>query len=334
MAKQIKVSEKKKVSKKASVSKRSSGPVQKVKMSGGDSTAVTPDEIDEYREDEIKEMARDIPEVRFRHSSKFTDDEDKIIAAGLMDHRPVYKIAMALRCSRQLLKKHIDESPELAQVALDAYGREQDEVEEGIQRLKAMTHPQALLWLAERLLPEKYGKDRSVGEEDDTRIIIGAIPEEDLVKGDEILAEAASKPPEAGLAAMLDQRAMAEIDDKIRKKKGQDEGPSLDAVILDILGKSGTVDSSEKEMAKSVPKEAGGGGKANGSHASQGAPSQNGQSKRIDSQQQVQQQLPQAPAPELGSFLNDGLYGGPGRGGDYDGFDGDGDGGSAGMDFI
>lgn len=204
-------------------------------------------EIDVYHEEEIKAIAQEAPEVRFKHSSHFTDDEDKIIASSLMDGIALYRIAATLRCHRTTLRRHIDESPELTAIALEALEKEKDEIDEGIQYLRRNRHPAALLWLAERLMPEKYGKDRQTEEEDDTRIVIGAIPEDDIAEGDRILEEAASKPPEAELSAMLDQRALEAVEKKSAGKDGED-APSLDqAIAMQLMAASAAPSQSDRD---------------------------------------------------------------------------------------
>lgn len=174
---------------------------------------IEPDEIDcpldpEWAE-KIKELARQTPEVRWQHSSHFTQEEDRIIAAGLASLTAIYKIAQTIRCSRQTLVKHIEATPILAQLRAENEGTRRDQLQEGIDELVRLRHPAVIMWGAEKLLSDVYGKDRAAEEEDDSKLIIGEIPETDIAEADAILAQAAVAPPEVGLSAMLDDRVNA-----------------------------------------------------------------------------------------------------------------------------
>ena len=174
---------------------------------------VEPDEIDcpldpEWAE-KIKELARQTPEVRWQHSSHFTQEEDRIIAAGLASLTAIYKIAQTIRCSRQTLVKHIEATPILAQLRAENEGTRRDQLQEGIDELVRLRHPAVIMWGAEKLLSDVYGKDRAAEEEDDSKLIIGEIPETDIAEADAILAQAAVAPPKVGLSAMLDDRVNA-----------------------------------------------------------------------------------------------------------------------------
>lgn len=154
----------------------------------------------------IKQMARDTPETRWRHSSHFSQDEDRIIAAGLVSLTAVYKIAQTLHCDRHTLQKHIEEDPMLSQLLADQNLTRREKVQEGVDQLVEIHHPNVIMWAAEHLLSDVYGKDKQMNEEDDSVLVIGEIPESSLAEADAILAAAAETPPEVGLTAMLDER--------------------------------------------------------------------------------------------------------------------------------
>lgn len=165
-----------------------------------------PVQVDQSYAEKLRQIAKETPEVRFRHSKFYTKDEDCIIAASLAALIPIYKIAETIHCSRQALLRHIENTPILAQLNADRLGKRCDMVEEGLDELTRLRHPSVLMWRAEKLLSNVYGKDRQAEEEDDSILVIGEIPEEGIAEGDAILAEAASKPPEVGLTALLDDR--------------------------------------------------------------------------------------------------------------------------------
>lgn len=207
------------------------GAVEEKTPAGATDTNGNPIEVEEIQDPEhlekLKEAARVAPTVVWRHPSKFNSYEDKIIAAALLTRQPIYKICETIRCSRSTLLKHIEEDDDLRMIREDVKGMECDRIEEGIEELVDMRHPGVLMWKAEKLLPHKYGKDRAVEEEDDSRIVLGIIPEEELVAADRLLEEAASKPPEAGLAALLDVEAMKKVEDAVSGKQKEDSAPTL-----------------------------------------------------------------------------------------------------------
>lgn len=208
-----------------------------------------------YDKEKIANLAKAAPRTMFRHPSTFTPDEDKLIAAEIYNRKPLYRIAAILHCSYKHLKKHIDNTPELVDMVEDAREREKIDIEQGLDELVNMRHPAVLMWKAEKLIPEKYGKEAKVQEEDDTRIVIGAIPEEDLLEADKILEEAAEKPPEAGLTAMLDSRVKQEIDKSVgaAEDDGYDEDTgSLDGTNVSVKKMPIVVSHSEPILASSV----------------------------------------------------------------------------------
>ena len=154
----------------------------------------------------IKQMARDTPETRWRHSSHFSQDEDRIIAAGITSLTSLYKIAQTLRCDRRTLQKHIESDPLLSQMLADQNQTRREKIQEGIDQLVEIHHPNVIMWAAEHQLSDIYGKDKQMNEEDDSVLVIGEIPESSLSEADAILAAAAETPPEVGLTAMLDER--------------------------------------------------------------------------------------------------------------------------------
>lgn len=165
-----------------------------------------PVQIDEDYAERLRQIAKETPEVRFRHSKFYTKEEDRIIAASLAALIPIYKIAETIHCTRQALARHIENTPVLAQLNADRLGRRCDMVEEGLDELTRLRHPAVLMWRAEKLLSNIYGKERQMEEEDDSVLVIGEIPEAGIAEGDAILAAAAEKPPEVGLSALLDDR--------------------------------------------------------------------------------------------------------------------------------
>ena len=65
------------------------------------------DEMSEEYRRYIKEKVAALPIVRYHRRAPFTEDEKKIIAAGLMSRQAHYKIAQVLRCSYAKIDKAI-----------------------------------------------------------------------------------------------------------------------------------------------------------------------------------------------------------------------------------
>jgi len=151
----------------------------------------------------IAEILENTPEVRFRHPKVFSDDEDKIIAAGLASRTALYRIAESIHCSRSLLVKHIEADPCLSQIRADSLDKEMDQVDEALDDLVRLRCASAVIWKAEKLMRQKYGAAGMANQEDDTRIVIGQIPDDDIQSADEILANANGAPHEVGVSALL-----------------------------------------------------------------------------------------------------------------------------------
>ena len=202
---------------------------------------------DKYDERHIKFLLEKIPvDIRFKHSPRFTDEENMIIASSLALRTPLYKIARQIRCTRQGLEKHIHNTPVLEGLYQEWKIIEKEDIEEAINECVARRVPAVIMWKAEKILPEKYGDKRGEDEEEEEHIFFGDINEESLAEADRLLAEAASKPPEAGLSAMLDAKLKAEIE---AKAKGADEEALAGASVYDP-NKTVTEMEREKEMVR------------------------------------------------------------------------------------
>jgi len=157
---------------------------------------------------EISEKAAMVPEVRFNKrplNRPFNDDELKLIAAALRSRTALYRIADVLRCSYGKIKKEIERNEVLRELAMEQVFREKEETEEAIDDCIKARVPAVVMWKAEKLMPEKYGTQQNLDNEDDTRLVIGAIPEAALVEADEILEQANEQGvPEVGLGAVAD----------------------------------------------------------------------------------------------------------------------------------
>lgn len=162
------------------------------------------DEMSEEYKRYIKEKVAALPIVRYHRRAPFTEDEKKIIAAGLMSRQAHYKIAQVLRCSYAKIDKAILEDEFLSELAREAVLREKEEVEEGIDDCIKARNPAVIMWKAAKIMPEKYGDQVNLDNEDDTRLVIGAIPEGELEEADRILEEMKDKVPVIPTPALIE----------------------------------------------------------------------------------------------------------------------------------
>lgn len=185
------------------------------------------DVCDRYDAAMVKELVKKTPEVRFRHPPKFTDDEDRIIAAGIKSGTQLYRIAMSLRCDRGTLSKHIKDTPVLAALIIEAQETEKDKIRESIMDLVAARHPMVTMWLAKTLMPESYGENRQTEDDDDTRWIIGPIPDEAVKQANEYVAAVEKVIPEAGLSGILEAKMASD-------EAGIDSFAAQDAIEAEV----------------------------------------------------------------------------------------------------
>ena len=132
------------------------------------------------------------PFAIFRHSKEFTEAEDVVIVNGLLAHLPLYIIADKLHCARHILSNHIKESKLLQKVWEDREESLLDHVEFQAKRLVDSGNPAMIMfWL------ERKGKSRGWANDnaqevpdDDSRIVIGEIPDNIVLDAEREIAEA------------------------------------------------------------------------------------------------------------------------------------------------
>lgn len=146
----------------------------------------------------VVELAKRTPEVRFTKAHMmrpFTDDELKIIAAALRSRMALFRVADTLKCSYQKIKNAIESIPVLKELAEARSFREKEEIEEAVDACVLARVPAVVMWKAEKILPEKYGNQVNLDNEDDTKLVIGALSPEDIAEAEAKVAECASRDP-------------------------------------------------------------------------------------------------------------------------------------------
>ncbi len=126
------------------------------------------------------------PFAIYRHPSEFTEQEDAVIINGLLAQLPIYMIADKLKCSRNLLQTHIRESKLLSQVMDDRKESFIDNIEWQAKRLIDSGNPAMIMFALEHLGKERGWGPKEVADEDfeDTRIVIGEIPDAEVAAAD------------------------------------------------------------------------------------------------------------------------------------------------------
>lgn len=161
---------------------------------------------DPYR-DEIAAVAKRTPEVRFTKAHMlraFNSDEIKIIAAALRTSVPLYRVADVLHCSVHKIENAIRDVPILNELAQEKIKRRKEQAQEAVDDCVKARVPAVVMWNAEKLLPEIYGNQVDLNNEDDTKLVIGALSEEDLKEADAAVAAAGEGVPEVEVGAVME----------------------------------------------------------------------------------------------------------------------------------
>lgn len=153
---------------------------------------------------EIHRMAESTPEVRWRPKGAYSDDEIKIIAAALMSRMPLYKVAASLKCTLVRVMNAVNSIPSLKSIAEDQKIQEKMMAQEAVDDCLKARVPAVVMWHAQHVLPEKYGDQVNIDNEDDTRIVIGAIDEDMVAEAEAEVAAASNTVPDGGGVAILD----------------------------------------------------------------------------------------------------------------------------------
>lgn len=144
-----------------------------------------------------KKVIGDLPDVFFKHPQTLSNEEMVIIADGLRHHIPLYAIAAKIKCGRNWLSRKIKEDEYLAEIWADSREAYIDNLEFQAKRLIDQGNPAMIMFGLERL-----GKSRGWGQheeaengEDDTKLVIGAIPEDMLSEANAEIEEKSKSVP-------------------------------------------------------------------------------------------------------------------------------------------
>lgn len=135
------------------------------------------------------------PFAMYRHPSEFTEEEDAVIINGMLAQLPLYMIAEKLRCSRTLLANHIRESKLLSQVVVDRDESFLDRVEWSALKLIEAGNPAMIMFALERKGESRGWGQGGISDVDmeDSRIVIGEIPESEVEEAENKVKEIEEK---------------------------------------------------------------------------------------------------------------------------------------------
>lgn len=152
----------------------------------------------------IREIASKTPEVRYREMGVYSDDEIKIVAAAIVSRMPLYKVASTLKCSLHRILTMIDVTPTLKGLMEDQKLQEKIMAQEAVDDCVKARVPAVVMWNAQHVLPEKYGDQVNMDNEDDSRIVIGGLDESLVEEAEAEVAAARDSIPDGGGVALLD----------------------------------------------------------------------------------------------------------------------------------
>ena len=135
------------------------------------------------------------PFAMYRHPSEFTEEEDAVIINGMLAQLPLYMIAEKLRCSRTVLANHIRESKLLSQVVVDRDESFLDRVEWSALKLIEAGNPAMIMFALERKGESRGWGQGGISDVDmeDSRIVIGEIPESEVEEAEKRVKEIEAK---------------------------------------------------------------------------------------------------------------------------------------------
>ena len=145
-------------------------------------------EVARYTDEPPPVMAKlkDPPPIFYNHPQDLSDKEIVIVVEGLRNHVPLYAIARKIKCSRSWLGNKIKADPYLAETFADAREAYVDNLEVQAKRLIDQGNAAMIMFGLERLGKHRgWGQtDEDENREDDSRLVIGAIPEGMLADAD------------------------------------------------------------------------------------------------------------------------------------------------------
>ena len=169
----------------------------------------------------VHRMRERMPSVRpngiFKHPDDWTEEETNFIVDCLKQNIPIHTIANMVHCERHALSRYINSLPELAQLKEDKYINMLEEAEYQADRLAKAGNAAIIIHILNTLGRMKPGvwtqEGGGGGEGDDSRIVMGEIPAEEVEKANE---QVKAINAEGGGIAGMDPMQMALTEDAVK----------------------------------------------------------------------------------------------------------------------
>lgn len=144
----------------------------------------------------------------FRHPDDWTDEEVAVIVDALKMNMPIRAIANLVHCERHALSRFIHRSPDLRRLKEEQTENLYEEAVYQADRLAKAGNASIVMFILERLGKDKgWSQNESAAEggADDGRIVMGAIPDEEVKAAEAVVkarqAEMPSGKTDGGVAA-------------------------------------------------------------------------------------------------------------------------------------
>lgn len=170
----------------------------------------------------VRSVRDRMPPVRpngiFRHPADWTDEEIAFIADCLKQNIPIYTIANMVHCEKHTLSTMISKNPELNRLKVEKYENLLDEAEYQADRLMKQGNSSLVIYVLQTLGRKRGWTTEDAGgggKDEDSRIVMGLISEEEVKKAEEdVKAVRASdpNPAERMAAAMTDPATIAAME--------------------------------------------------------------------------------------------------------------------------
>ena len=196
----------------------------------------------------VRSLRARAPAVRgngiFKHPPDWTQDEVDFIVDALKSHVPIHTIANMVHCERHTLSRFINSRPELKQLKDDKYDDMLEEAEYQADRLvkagNAAIIIHVLNTLGKNTVWSQIGEGGG-GVENESRIVMGMIPQDEVDAADERNKELCEK--EGGIAGkgvMPDPLHMALMEETVKKEVAEQvaasQPQSIDAEAVQVGG--------------------------------------------------------------------------------------------------
>ena len=221
----------------------------------------------------VREMRARMPSVRpmgiFQHPNDWTQEEIDFIVDCLKQHIPIYTIANMVHCERHTLGRLIQKTPFLKELMENKYEDMLEELE--YQFDKAVKGGNAALIIhGLNTLGRKRGGIWSTGEmansggNDEGRIVMGVIPQEDVEKANAEIKRLREESEKNKPSAETDPMQMAMIDEAVKSEVAkQVEAMKPEAIEADAVSEPPYA--SEQDLQDGPTGLIGGGYEQNGS---------------------------------------------------------------------